>query len=888
MLGGLAVLLVAACGGPQPPSTPPALLSDQDLAAAEVLELVDLDVTAAGASARFELGTLAAPRRLDSLARAPLGPQQEGEAGPGRFAVVESGEVDGEDVRRIVLYEDTEEVGEGELIYEGTAEVESVAVDLAGELMLFTASFTGKGLEVFVLDLAGELGAAETLYRIDGTADDETDVSMSYDGDTWMYSTVVNEKRGAHALFLDRGAGTVGFSRVSITYTGTRIDIFDPSLSGDGDSWVVATDDELILTDIGAPIVIAGTIDDCCAVPYVGVPGVTSAIRDPSFSETADLLLMEVVASGVETIALVDPLLGGYDELVTNPGTDEVIDHPHLAGGGDALVYAYDGVVRRAEIVFDDEGATVVPTAVPASAAGLVGSAPYIARAAPPPPPPPPGTIEYSGTLVGAPTWNRPDPPEPNTVGPVGYHAFPFEAERGGLYTLTSVQDFDGFLVLYEGEFDPTQPYQGLVAVNDDGATAGTSVIAEVLEPGDYVLVTTSCGPAGSMVCGPHQGTFENTIVPPPEIGAEDPPTIQLFEVDLSVVEPAEQVEATWLVSSALPLTCAIDWGDGSEDTVPCQSDVVGTTTHAYASEGPKVVTLTASNANGEVTAKAFTTVFENDPLAFDVVVVFANDLMSPTQMAAFQDAADRWAEVIAGDLGDVPAESVPEGFSCGGMPPFRGAIDDVVISAAGEVIDGPGGTLAAAGPCLFRPAGSNGSLAPLPAYGIMRFDIADLDALEDNGGLATTILHEMGHVLGIGTLWASNDLLDYEPSGTQCRFVESFTSNPVFTGANATTEYLALGGTGNPPVEDGFGPGTKCGHWDEAAFVTELMTGFINVGLEEPLSKMTVGSLEDLGYEVDYDAADPYTLPEPALLAPSGAPYGYDEIIRVKPQFVR
>jgi hypothetical protein len=48
-------------------------------------------------------------------------------------------------------------------------------------------------------------------------------------------------------------------------------------------------------------------------------------------------------------------------------------------------------------------------------------------------------------------------------------------------------------------------------------------------------------------------------------------------------------------------------------------------------------------------------------------------------------------------------------------------------------------------------------------------------------------------------------------------------------------------------------------------------MTGFLNMGLN-PLSRLTVGSLEDLGYAVNYTAADPYTLPSALMLAGMGA----------------
>jgi hypothetical protein len=40
-------------------------------------------------------------------------------------------------------------------------------------------------------------------------------------------------------------------------------------------------------------------------------------------------------------------------------------------------------------------------------------------------------------------------------------------------------------------------------------------------------------------------------------------------------------------------------------------------------------------------------------------------------------------------------------------------------------------------------------------------------------------------------------------------------------------------------------------------------MTGFVEAaGVPMPISRMTVGSLQDMGYTVNYAAADPYSLP--------------------------
>ena len=81
-------------------------------------------------------------------------------------------------------------------------------------------------------------------------------------------------------------------------------------------------------------------------------------------------------------------------------------------------------------------------------------------------------------------------------------------------------------------------------------------------------------------------------------------------------------------------------------------------------------------------------------------------------------------------------------------------------------------------------------------------------------------------------------------------------TANPRFTGANAMREFAALIGSDIPtpvPVENRGGAGTREGHWREAVLANELMTGFLNIG-PNPLSRVTIGALQDMGYQVNLD----------------------------------
>jgi hypothetical protein len=229
----------------------------------------------------------------------------------------------------------------------------------------------------------------------------------------------------------------------------------------------------------------------------------------------------------------------------------------------------------------------------------------------------------------------------------------------------------------------------------------------------------------------------------------------------------------------------------------------------------------------------------------FTITVVFLGGLTT-AQKNAFKAAANRWSKVIVGDLPNVIVGNQ--------------MIDDVLIEASGVAIDGPGGILGQAGPTHLRPA-TAGASAFIPAKGRMQFDTVDLAGMQADGTLNDVITHEMGHVLGIGTIWTNKGLL----TGANG-------NNPRFTGTNAKKEYGTLKGSAPTavPVENTGGPGTRNSHWRETVFRNELMTGFVS-GPPNPMSRLTVASLKDLGYVVDLAKAEPYSLPNLLELAEGG-----------------
>jgi hypothetical protein len=261
----------------------------------------------------------------------------------------------------------------------------------------------------------------------------------------------------------------------------------------------------------------------------------------------------------------------------------------------------------------------------------------------------------------------------------------------------------------------------------------------------------------------------------------------------------------------------------------------------------------------------------------YNIEIDFIKDGWTLELQQAFIAAADYLTSIITDGLGDVLTNY-----------PYTGQIikiDDLRFTA--ELYPGEKfGVLGYGGPYIY----TDYSLMPReqPYMGLMGFDSADTDWLlnGEKGDLTGTdglwdevVLHEMLHVLGVGTIW--------EPMG---KVAESANSDIgwVFTGENAIAEYLAMfpdeadlidqgwtdvanDGTvfndvdGVPIQEVYVGPGVDGiegndddefaagGHWREIIFGDELMTPSLNGAAD--LTDLTLASLSDLGYTVDEGA---------------------------------
>jgi hypothetical protein len=281
-----------------------------------------------------------------------------------------------------------------------------------------------------------------------------------------------------------------------------------------------------------------------------------------------------------------------------------------------------------------------------------------------------------------------------------------------------------------------------------------------------------------------------------------------------------------------------------------------GSLTESGLSPGPHTIALTATDSDGNQGAASIELVVEEP--GFDIRIRELSNLSS-SERADVEQALAPWEAAITGDLegGFLPPQDTT---TADGDPEFPddvnecladtgGGVDDLLICVFVVDIDGSDGTLAQAGPVFLRTG--NG----LPVLGRVFIDQAD----RSNPQLREIVTHEIGHVLGIGI----GPVGDW---GTNTRDLN--TNDPWFGGVETNSAFDGLGGeaylSDGVPLANSGGGGTQGAHWREDNFQQELMTGFLDGGVDNPLSRVSLAALADIGYEVDQDRADSYTLPMP------------------------
>ena len=129
--------------------------------------------------------------------------------------------------------------------------------------------------------------------------------------------------------------------------------------------------------------------------------------------------------------------------------------------------------------------------------------------------------LTFAGDTTGGPTYNRAS--ETSGLSPdgtrVSYRTQTFQVGAFGTYGIVSNGDYDTFLTLYAGGFDPADALSNVIMSNDDAFNAyqylgDTSAFGVDLLPGvAYTLVTTA-------YANGEAGRFANAIVGPGAISA--------------------------------------------------------------------------------------------------------------------------------------------------------------------------------------------------------------------------------------------------------------------------------------------------------------------------------------------------------------------------------
>ena len=162
---------------------------------------------------------------------------------------------------------------------------------------------------------------------------------------------------------------------------------------------------------------------------------------------------------------------------------------------------------------------------------------------------------------------------------------------------------------------------------------------------------------------------------------------------------------------------------------------------------------------------------------------------------------------------------------------------------------------LASGGPLVSTSNGSLFLVGGEATLNTLRFDLFN----RDPNYLRSVMLHEFAHTLGFGTIWEPLTFPTLNQTIGRSlvnRTTQTYNGN-TYAGF-AYGELLGQVGQGLAvPIDEVYA------HWSESVFKQELMTPFAEPnGTLMPVSALTLSSLRDLGWRVNYGAAQAYGLP--------------------------
>jgi hypothetical protein len=228
---------------------------------------------------------------------------------------------------------------------------------------------------------------------------------------------------------------------------------------------------------------------------------------------------------------------------------------------------------------------------------------------------------------------------------------------------------------------------------------------------------------------------------------------------------------------------------------------------------------------------------------------------------AAIDSAVRRLERIVVTGVDDVQLGSAVEPYDlsrCDSRIPsgrtlIDEEVDDLIVYVHLDTLEG--NTIAEAGPCLRRENGYG-----IPGVGNVWIDTIAIAPFLLSGAADDVILHELLHVLGIGSIvWAKMGLISTTgATAGQYIGVRGVRSCGTVYGASTCIGFVPVEDCLGLPAEWECGAGNIGAHWKESIFDTELQTPFVESMGPQPLSQMTIEALGDIGYVVNTAEADP------------------------------
>lgn len=224
--------------------------------------------------------------------------------------------------------------------------------------------------------------------------------------------------------------------------------------------------------------------------------------------------------------------------------------------------------------------------------------------------------------------------------------------------------------------------------------------------------------------------------------------------------------------------------------------------------------------------------ILPQDDFAIELVYGEGTEAFTPEMIAAIDEAAETWENAIShSSFGEPHTLTIDiEGTDLG-----EG--EDAFIAQAN-----------------FYPEqleiDANNNVLPTGGYSKVNNN-SELSSVfsSDPEYLNNVMTHEFAHVMGFGSLWEFNGLID-PITGV---YDADTSAGRIYNKDNGTTGV-------DIPLTTDVGSGSDLNHWQEETFDNELMTHQAeSPGISSPLSELTLASLEDIGWNVNYSIAEPY-----------------------------